>query len=120
MSVQDRIDRSHKVPFIPIENDLPILSVKDDMEDKIYHGCGRVLASFKHGKLTDLFYAHGYNNAWTATDEAVKWAKGRRDVWLAEASCYTLCNPRKVNVNDSDDRARIMQAFKHDFDSDFS
>ncbi len=100
---EDRIETGRAATFIELRDD----------EFAIYSGCGLVIAEEHDGRLTGLTYASRMvDDEWTAAVLAAinnrPWQVGGRRYWLANASCYTLCDP--MRLDDGDELERLNEA----------
>lgn len=88
-----------------------------EAEKDIYRGCGWKLARFVDDKLVELF---NYMNVAdrptveeTANDAlavAVEWLKSAEgETWLVMCSCYQLCEPFRIRLDDAASLARLAR-----------
>ena len=95
----------------------------NDLEKKVYSGCGWKIAAFnKNAELTQL---HGLDEyAWrsrekfndtvtratkVACDKAKEFTSQGLDTWLVMCSAYELCEPVRIDPNDAASVAKIAR-----------
>jgi len=96
-------------------------------EEDLYHGCGWAIAGFANGKLQDLRYlgkvvieeevTEGVG-ALSREEVAMKFALKQlnqviangQEPWLVMCSCYQLCGPRPLALDDAGSIAALAKA----------
>lgn len=94
-----------------------------ELEKNLYTGAGWKLASFKQGQLTGFFdpediewHADEKVMANMAIESALAWlANAEGETWLVMCSCYQLCDPRKITLNDPSALAHMARVFAEQF-----
>lgn len=96
----------------------------DEAEKDTYRGAGWMLARFEAGALVELcdpLNMPSCDTAQQAADAALPaaldWLRSANgEVWLVLCSCYQLCEPRRITINDASALAylarRIGQALR--------
>jgi hypothetical protein len=109
-SVADRIEQAPACEVINLT----------EKEKSIYTGCGLKLARFENAELIALYdpLEHiPYNEdtealANNALEDAVSWlAMAKGEIWLVMCSCYQLCEPRRITINDAQALAHMARRF---------
>ncbi len=89
-------------------------------EEDLYHGCGWAIAGFANGKLQDLRYLGKVVIEEGADREevAMKFALSQlneviangQEPWLVMCSCYQLCEPRPLALDDAGSIAALARS----------
>lgn len=109
MSIADRIEAAPACKVINLT----------EAEKDIYRGSGWKLARFENGVLAGFFdpMETPYNvdvqaMATEAVEAAQVWiANAVGEVWLVMCSCYQLCEPRKITLQDASGLAAMARVF---------
>ena len=102
MNVIDRIEQAPACEVINLT----------EAEKDIYTGAGWKLAWFKEGSLVELFDPTEMASADEALAHVMDWmAFGDGEFWLVMYSCYQLCEPIPVTLNDATAIARMARMF---------
>jgi len=91
----------------------------DQSEHDVYRGTGWALAQFDNDELVATHYLlgdydlkdaeAGDDEIQTATKAAVKFCKGRQNLWLGMMSSYQFCNPEPFKPGYTPHIARIAR-----------
>ena len=99
------IDRIESAPACEVIN-------LTEAEKEIYKRAGWKFARFKEGSLVEFFDHTEMTNIDDALAHAVDWiARGEGEFWLVMCSCYQLCEPGQVMLNDASAIARMARIF---------
>lgn len=109
MSVIDRIEKAPACQVINLT----------EAEKDIYAGAGWKLARFVDGHLVGFFdpmETECQDDAQAMVAEAIEnataWlANLEGEAWLVMCSCYQLCEPRRVTLDDASALARMARVF---------
>ncbi len=92
-------------------------------ERDLYTGAGWKLARFVDGVLVDFFDPQ--DTEWSsdtqvmideANEAALTWlASSNGETWLVFCSCYTLCEPRRIELDDASALAHMVRIFGEQF-----
>jgi hypothetical protein len=107
MKTEDRIEQTMNCTVINLT----------EPEKDIYNGAGLNLAKFANGVLVELFAPFDYSCAEEALDAAFLFADADGvDVWLVMCSCYQLCEPVRINIDDNEDVAYLSRVICDEFE----
>lgn len=109
MSVKDRIEQATACEVINLS----------EAEKDIYSGAGWKLALFRNSQLVGFFdplEVECKDDIQATINEslenAIAWiANADGEVWLVLCSCYQLCEPRRIALNDASGLARMGRVF---------
>ena len=114
MTMRNRIEKAPACEVINLTEE----------EEELYHGCGWAIAGFANGKLQDLRYLgkvvieEGADREEVAMKFALKQlneviANGQ-EPWLAMCSCYQLCEPRPLALDEPGSIAALSRAIREE------
>ena len=107
MTVTDRIEQASACKVI----------ILTEAEKNLYTGAGWKLARFVEGQLVGFFdpmeteYREDVQAmVIDALENATAWlANAESEVWLVMCSCYQLCDPRRIMLNDASSLAYMAR-----------
>jgi hypothetical protein len=85
----------------------PYIDLAEDEKD-IYHGAGWALATVEAGRVTALEYLNRLPDG-TDPEPIVNAALAAGNRWLVMASCWQLCEPRRIHLGDATGIARLAR-----------
>lgn len=116
MNVIDRIEQAPACEVINLT----------EAEKDLYTGAGWKLARFVDGELVGFFdpaETEYRDDVQTMADEALEnataWiANADGEVWLVMCSCYQICEPRRITLNDAGAMAHMARVFAEQLGED--
>ena len=78
-------------------------------EKKVYRGAGWALATVESGRVTALDYLNRLPEGPADPGPIVNAALAAGNRWLVMASCWQLCEPRRIHLGDPAGIARLVR-----------